>query len=137
MRCPNDLELQSYFDGEQELHKVNQLTKHISQCAICQDKLAAFSGVVTLLKVGFPDLSTPRVLSSPGKVTHLSRLTFSGEFNIFKKSLTVAAAVIIIVGALSGTWYYKATQQSELSPEAEIMDQYMTIYNEDVTGILK
>jgi hypothetical protein len=117
MRCPDDIELQSFFDGELFLKRTYQIEKHVSQCLACQQKVAGLDEVVLLLKKGLPDVAVPRLS------------TYQAE-NTFMKKLACVAAVIIIIGTVSGSLFYHANRRVEWNPEMEIMDQYITLYIE-------
>ena len=116
MRCPNNLELQSFFDGELSLKRADQIEKHTRECLTCQQTVTEFTEVVSLFKKGLPNVSVPR-LSSCRRVV------------AFQIKWALTAAAIIIIGH-AGSLIYHTQQQAKWSPETEIMEQYVILHNE-------
>jgi hypothetical protein len=117
MRCPNNFELQSFFDGEISLKRAYQIEKHNRECPACQQKVAEYTAVVSLFKKGLSNVTVPRL--------SLYRYKFT-----LQRKLAWIAAVIIIIGTISGSLFYHTKQQTEWSPETEIMEQYVILHNE-------
>lgn len=121
MRCPNDLELQSLFDGELAPSRAGLIQKHASGCPICRQKYAEFGRLTELLHQAFPPESIPMVSNAVSPWLKIRPLTLA------------AAAVTIVVLAVSSFVYYDHYRwgQNEWNRESELLDQYVAIYNEN------
>ena len=118
MRCPNNLELQSFSDGELTDSKRAMLTSHIENCPLCREKLNQLQEVVSLIQKVIPTAPVP--IEAP----IVPVLTM-------QRRIIVSAAAVILLLALSGSWFVKHYWQSDVTLEAEIMEQYITLYSED------
>jgi len=118
MWCPDDLELQSYYDGELESPKMTAITVHIQNCPGCREKINQLQKIVALIQTALP--VTPVPGESDIQTTPLGKRRF----------MFIAAAVLVILMVLGG-WYFSQIQQTDLNPEAEIMMQYMVLHEED------
>lgn len=118
MRCPGDLELQSFSDGELASPKMTAILAHIQNCPGCREKLNQLQKIVVLLQTTLPVAPVPS--ESGGRPQSFWKRRFM---------LTAAAALVILM--LFGGWYYSQIQQADLNPEAEIMMQYMELHTED------
>jgi anti-sigma factor RsiW len=121
MRCPNELELQSLLDAELASWQSRAIERHLAICPDCRAKLAQLKQVVVLLQQGMGREPLPTVE------------TVETQSYYFRPSYVAAAAVLII--SLFTAGYLTSKKQNEWSPEAQLMQEYLTIYNETVSGV--
>ncbi len=117
MRCPDDLKLQSFFDGE--LKRIQQyfMTKHLAKCEACVNRLSELEAVVTRFNQELPKVKLPQVELIKPQKARLVRLTW----------VTAGVCLLMIT---SGIIWHRQQQQS-WSAEGELLDQYITVYLEN------
>jgi len=118
MRCPKELELQSLLDAELPSWQSRALERHLALCPDCRTKLAQLQQVVTFLQLGMGREPLPAIET---------------RSYYFRPSYVAAAAVLVI--SLFTAGYLTSKKQNEWSPEAQLMQEYLTIYHETVSGV--
>lgn len=122
MRCPDQFELQSYLDKELDPRREMVIRRHVAQCLECRVTLSELNEVVSLLQEAIPVVPCPQV-NTPKRISPLRKATMA------------AAAVLLLVLTVSGFWVYNNDQTArDWSPETELMDQYITIFSEDIAN---
>jgi hypothetical protein len=118
MRCPDVLELQSFFDQELAPWRARLIQKHIKTCTCCHQTITEINQVVTLLKRNLAPETVSQPLLSAGNVWA-------------KRVLPAVAALILLAMTIGGFWTFYQAKNRDSSIEAEAADQYLTLYTED------
>jgi hypothetical protein len=117
MRCPNKLELQSLLDDELLSWQSRAIERHLAACPDCQAKTAGLQEIINILQQGMGKETLPEIET---------------RHRFFRPAYAAAAAVLFIFLFTAG--YFVEQQQNKWSPEAQLMQEYLTIYTETVSS---
>lgn len=126
MRCPNSLDLQSYFDRELSPGKTKRLAHHLLSCQSCRERLAALNELTQTLQKGYPELR--EVVLPQRSATRIN----------LKRSLAAAAVAVVLLG-FSTAWYVKTfnplADRQQAVRATELLEQYFILYQEATESV--
>jgi anti-sigma factor RsiW len=123
MSCPNEKELQSYFDHELNPRQTRRIRRHLAGCAECRSKVAQYGWVVNTLQQ-----ILGRVSDRPEPPHASNRPAFGWE------RMVLAAALMALIG-FSGWRFSVWKNQSVITPQdEELTEQYLSLHMDEVRG---
>ncbi|TCL69306.1 putative zinc finger protein [Hydrogenispora ethanolica] len=116
MRCPNDLKLQSFGDGELSNWQARIVERHLQHCQDCRQKVADLHQLRNFLRGAYPEVDLALAKTQPA-------LPF------LRYKLAVAAVIVVVVMTVS-TYWQQFNRSIPSGPDAEMIEEYLTIYYE-------
>ncbi len=115
MRCPSELKLQSFSDGELSKWQAGFLRRHVQHCPNCQRKIADFHQIRNFVHTcSGVDFTMGTVRPVPFFIRY---------------KLAVAAALLVVLMTAS-TYWISFNRSVPKGPDDEMIEEYLTIYYE-------
>jgi anti-sigma factor RsiW len=123
MSCPNEIELQCYFDHELNAWHSRRVRRHLDGCEACRKKVAQYGWVTDTLQktLGRASNLPDEVLLSSCVRPRLVRMA-------------IAAAFMVVIGFWG--WRFSVWKdQSAIAPQdEELTEQYLSLHMDEVNG---
>lgn len=119
MRCPREIDLQSYHDEELNAFQRRRIANHLQRCPACRQKTEQLQWLTGMLHEVMAPVALPRFCPKP-RYLRLNK---------------AAAAVLAVMLGLAGWWYSQSFRmEGQPSRDGELMEQYFMLHAAEGSG---